>query len=551
MDKTLSLLPLGGIEDVTRNMYLYMYGDEILIVDCGLGFADETMLGVDLLLPDISYLLSTKKKIVGMLLTHGHEDHIGALPFLLPQLPDFPIYATPLTAAFANEKLKEFTIGKRVQEVRFDKPEVKIGSFSARFIHVTHSVLDTAHIFIKTPVGNFYHGSDFKFDVDPALGLGPDFSSIEKAGEEGVLCLLSDCLGAEHFGAAISEKPIQDEFEKAISKTRGKAIITTYSSNIARLQQAINAAQKYNRKICFVGRSLIKAKDIAKNLGYLKIAQNQEIPLDQLARYNDKDLVLLVAGSQGQENSAMSRIAALEHREIRLKVEDCVIFSSDPIPGNEVSVYSLIDAICKIGATVVYSDVNRAIHVSGHGPASDLTRLISLVKPKKLLPIGGNPRHMSAYRSLAQSAGYSSKDVLLLEDGQEVRFSKDTVLLGEKIVTKNVYVDQITGEEMENYVLRDRKLLSESGVIIVIVEIEAATSQLLGTPQIISRGFSGVDIKELEQKLGGEVRNLFKGKKGKVSNWVYVRKLIGEITERILYKKLRTSPMVLPIVIEV
>src|SRR3989344_4620124 len=273
MQKELSFLPLGGIEDVTKNMYLYQIDNQILIVDCGIGFADETMLGVDLLLPDISYLLATKKKIMGMLLTHGHEDHIGALPFVLSRLPDFPIYATPLTASFANEKLKEFGFRPLVQTVNFEKPEVKLGLFTAKFIHITHSVQDTSNIFIKTPAGNIYHGSDYKFDLTPANGKKTDFAGIVEAGKEGVMCLMSDCLGAEKEGFSLSEEPILAHFENAMRGIKGACIISTYSSNISRLAQAITVAGRLNRKICFIGRSLIKAKEVAKRLGYIKIPQ--------------------------------------------------------------------------------------------------------------------------------------------------------------------------------------------------------------------------------------------------------------------------------------
>ena len=346
----LSFIPLGGIGDVTKNMYLYEYNDQILIVDCGLGFADETMLGVDLLLPDISYLVKTKKKIIGMLLTHGHEDHIGALPFILPQLPSFPIFASPFTAALANEKLKEFKLPNRVQEVSFEKSDVHLGVFSASFIRVTHSVPDTSHIFIQTPVGNFYHGSDFKFDDTPADGKKSDYEKIAKLASRGVLCLLSDCLGAESKGRIPTELTIEVAFNREIQNCPGKFIVTTYSSNIARLNQIVAVSQKAGRKVCFLGRSLKKTKDVALERGYMKLSAHLELEVDQIKQYPDNKLTLVVAGSQGQEESAMARIANGEHREVKLNPQDVVIFSADPIPGNEVLVYELIDTITKKGA---------------------------------------------------------------------------------------------------------------------------------------------------------------------------------------------------------
>lgn len=380
---TISFIPLGGIGDVTKNMYLYEYGDEILIVDCGLGFADETMIGVDLLLPDITYLIQTKKKIVGMVLTHGHEDHIGAVPFILPQIPQqFPIFASPLTAAFTNAKLKEFEIGTRVQVVNFDDPNRSIGKFNISFIRITHSVPDTANILITTPVGSFYHGSDFKFDLTPADGNKTDFEAIAQAGAKNILCLLSDCLGSDRPGNTPSEEGLSENFEKELKDVTGKCIITTYSSNISRLNQAIDVASKLNRRICFVGRSLIRAKEIAVQLGYMKIRDGLEVSIDQLKKYPDNQQLLLVAGSQGQENSALSRMANGEHKDVAMSTDDVVIFSSDAIPGNEVLVNSLVDSLARRGVRVINSSSSSLFHVSGHGSMQELLLMISLTKPR-------------------------------------------------------------------------------------------------------------------------------------------------------------------------
>ena len=319
----ITYIPLGGAGDVTKNMHLYELGNEILIIDCGLGFADETMLGVDILLPDITYLkdaLSTGKRIVGMAISHGHEDHMGALPFILPDLPSFPIVASPLTAEFANDKLKEFGLAHRVQKIDFEGGEVHFGSFSLNFIRVTHSIPDTSHIFIKTPVGNFYHGSDFKFEMMPFDGKKSDLQKISNLSKQGgVVCMMSDCLRSEQKGRTPSEEGILKAFEREIVKTSGKFIVTTYSSNIARLNQIVTAAKTYGRKICFVGRSTIKTKEIAQNLGYLKLDRGMEVSLDQLKNYKDSNIVMIAAGSQGQENSALTRIVNGEHKDIKLR----------------------------------------------------------------------------------------------------------------------------------------------------------------------------------------------------------------------------------------
>src|SRR5438128_5954020 len=347
--ESLKFLAFGGEEDVTRNMYLYEFQDQILIVDCGLGFPDDTMFGVDLLLPDITYLLNAclpegkaTKKIVGMLLTHGHEDHIGGLPYILPQLPSFPIYGSQLTAALANEKLTEFKAQPLAQAVTSTNGKIQIGDFNITFIHVTHSIPDTTTLFLETPLGNFYHGADYKFDLTPADRKRTEFLKIAQAAQKGITALISDCLGAERPGFTPSEEMLTQNFEKAMRDYQGKVFITTNSSNVSRLNQAIEAAEKLNRKVCFVGRSIIKAKRMAQKLKYLHMKPGTEIQIDDLPHYKSQQILLLVAGSQGQENSAMTRIADGEHREIRLQPNDMVIFSADPIPGNELAVSSLV-----------------------------------------------------------------------------------------------------------------------------------------------------------------------------------------------------------------
>lgn len=552
MNNTLSFIPLGGIGDVTKNMYLYEYNDQILIVDCGLGFADETMLGVDLLLPDISYLLKTKKRIIGMLLTHGHEDHIGALPFILPSLPDFSIFGTPLTAALANDKLKEFNVHKRVQIVNFNDNEKSIGSFAFSFIPVTHSIPDTSHIFIKTPIGNFYHGSDFKFDDTPYDRRRSDYTKITTLSSDGINFLLSDCLGAERKGKTASEIGLTENFVNEMKKCRGKFIVTTYSSNISRLNQIIEASNKNERRVCFIGRSLIKAKDVATSLGYLKLKKEVEVDLDNVKNYPDNKITLIIAGSQGQENSALARLADGEHKNVKLKEGDMVVFSSDLIPGNESSIYELVDTITKKGIKVIYSPITYDFHVSGHGSMEELEQLIKLVRPKKLIPIGGQFRHMFAYRELAEKLGYKKNDVFLIDDGQELIFSKSGVKYGRTIPIKNVYVDQMSGEEVEGFILRDRQKLSEAGIIVILAEVSSGNGQLVGKPDVIIRGFAVSDnIKNLKLKLTNDFRKVLSPKKGRVLNWIHIRKLLGDVAEKRIFKDLRRRPLILPVVIEI
>lgn len=546
---SLSFIPLGGIGDVTKNMYLYELADEILIVDCGLGFPDQGMLGVDLLLPDVTYLKQSKKKISGMLITHGHEDHFGALPYILPELPKFPIFATSLTASFANSKLMEFKIGNRVQSTPFNK-EVVLGKFKFTFIRVTHSVPDTSHIFIQTPLGNFYHGSDFKFDPEPYDGKVSDLGKIKEVASKGVVALMSDCLGSEKQERVNSEKSILPNFEREIRNCRGKFIVTSYSSNISRFNQAIEVSQKVGRKICFVGRSLTKAKDVAKELGYLKLDKDSEVDLKKIRNYKDSQLTFLVAGTQGEEASALTRIATGEFEEIKLRPNDTVIISAAPIPGNEIAVYELINTIAKKGARVLYSDLDPNFHVSGHGSAPELADLIKMVKPKKLVPIGGEYRHMAQYRNLAQGLGYKSSDVFLPDDGQEIIFSKDQSYLGKKVNLKNVYVDEISGEEMESYVLMDRQKLSEGGMILAVSEINSQGQ--LEHLDIIEKGLTLPDGKRLRSKFTDDIKKaLIRKESGRVTDWSHIRKQISNVIERRLYREFRVRPLVLPVVIEV
>lgn len=554
-DNFLSFIPLGGIGDVTKNMYVYEYQDQILLVDCGLGFADETMLGVDLLLPDIDYLLQavkSGKKIVGMLITHGHEDHMGGLPFILPQLPDFPIFATPVSASFANKKLKEFGFAKQVEVINFGQgQEVRVGPFSASFIRVTHSIPDTSHILIKTPIGNFYHGSDYKFDNQPFDGQASDMEGIQKAGDSGILALMTDCLGAERTGTTPSEHGMENRFLEVMQNATGKVLITTYSSHINRINQILWAAEKAGKQVCFVGRSLIHAVEIGKTMKRINIPKGMEIQIDSVRHVKPNNVVLVVAGSQGQENSALTRIVLGTHKDIRLEQNDMIVFSSDPIPGNEVMVNNLIDEISKREVNVLYSDITREFHVSGHGSQEEMARLLSLTRPKFAVPISGNFRHMAAYKKFAEKEGLGSERILLLENGQEMIFSSEGVRKGKKYPIRTVYVDEISGEEVEDYVLVDRQKLSTEGIVVIMAELDSDNGNLLQEPDIIARGFSGSDTNVLRKIIGKAIRRALPQNHKKLSNMLFARKLVRDVAEREINQKLHRKPLVLAAVIEI
>jgi ribonuclease J len=547
-EESVSIIPIGGVGDVTKNMYLYEYKNEILIVDCGIGFADSNAPGVDFLIPDISYLKKTNKRIVGMILTHGHEDHIGALPFILPSLPNFPIHATPLTAEFIKAKISDFGIRRPITTNNF-QGSVTLGSFTVSFIRMTHSILDASNLLIKTPAGTIYHGSDYKFDFTPYDGKPSELRKIAKAGDEGILALLSDSVGSERTGNTPSEKEIAQKFEDAIGKASGKVYVTTYSSNIVRMNQAIAAALKYNRKICFIGRSFMKARDAGKKLGYMNIPMKMEVKPHEAKRLKPNQVLILLAGSQGQIESGLVRIASGDDRDLTITKDDTIIFSADPIPGNEQNVNSLVDMLSKTGAKVYYSNIAKEFHVSGHGSQRDIELMISLAAPKFVMPIGGTYKQLVAFREIAKGMGYKEDAVVIGDSGKEVIFTKSGFKFGRDIKAATVYVDQITGEEVDNFVILDRKKISEEGIVIVMVEVDSNTGEIVDRPDIITKGFNYADKEKLIDKLDEQLRKLFV-KKEKVDNWRFYRRMIQEKTESLLYRQNR-EPLVIPVVVEV
>ncbi len=550
MTDKVRIIPLGGVGDVTKNMYVYEYEDDILIVDCGIGFPKEELFGVDLLIPDISYLLDKKDKIRGMVLTHGHEDHIGALPYILPSLPKIPIFATKLTAGLANAKLFEFGLGTPVATASYGG-DIPLGQFSVSFIHVSHSIPDAANIVVKTPIGNFFHASDFKFDMTPVDGKPTDVLSIAEIGQKGTICLFSDCLRSEKEGVTPSERTIEESLERELTGCLGKFILTTYSSNISRLQQAVNVAARFNRKVCFVGRSMAAAKEVAVKLGFLTMPKGIEVKPEELHRFKSQQLLLLIAGSQGQQNSAMTRIAAGEDKFIKITDLDTVVFSADPIPGNENAVNSLIDALSKKGAEVFYSEINDSFHVSGHGAAGDLMLMVQLTNPKFLLPIGGTYKQMVQYRKLAMDMGYKKQDIFLVEDGDIIEFTKESARVVGKTPVRNVYVDDIEGIEVHAAVLRDRQKLAEDGILIAIVQL-TEKAEVYGDIDVISRGFvSSGSNGEVINQLKSEIKRAVVEHQTGMREYHFARKTIETALERFIFKKLRRRPLIVSIIIEV
>lgn len=548
-------IPLGGVVGVTKNMYVYeLYrGEEltdILIVDCGMGFPDAKEFGVDLIIPDISYLKDKKDKIRALLVTHGHEDHIGAITFHYEDLGEPEIYAPKLAKMFILNKFKEYNKNIFIKDADYSS-FTTLGGFQIKYIHMTHSIPDAAHILIKSPVGVMYHGPDFKLDLTPPYSKGPDFYEIVKAGHDGILCLLSDALGAEREGLTLSESIVGQTFEDEMRKTKGKFIMTTFSSNISRIRQCVDAAIKFNRKIVFLGRSMKQNTEIAKELGYMNIPGVLKGKEEDVTKLPPNKVCIIAAGSQGQYDSALSKIARQQNKHIKITEGDKVVFSSDPIPGNEHEVYALIEELSLQGADVIYSDIQDQLHASGHGSQEDLKFLARFTKPKFLLPIGGTIRHQRQYeRLMTEDLDFKKDQLFLIKEGDTVWFTKTKAYLGDQIETKSVYVDAYGVGDIGNIVLRDRQTLSSEGMVVCVVNIDAAGHVAL-TPRFFSKGFV---YEKNEESLFNEaeavVTNALNQSKGFTHDLDNHKKKISRDLEEFFFKERGRRPLVLVDIIQ-
>lgn len=551
------IVMLGGSGNVTKNMFIYEYRYEgklrdILLVDCGVGFPDPDMYGVDLVIPDVSYLQDKKDKIRGLVFTHGHDDHIGALPYIYPRLTKMPMWGTPLTSAFANVKLEEANIKAKVTSVSFDTV-LTIGSFRVSFVRMTHSVPDTANLIIETPVGVFYHGSDFKFDFDPLDGKLSELSKINTVGMRGVLCLLTDCLGSERPGFTPSEKSIGETIERELSLCRGKFLFTTQSSNISRIQLAIDIAIRHKREIAFIGRSIDKNVEASLALKYMHFPGEFVVRDRDLKRLPVNKQFLIVAGAQGQPESALTRIANDNHRFVHLSEGDTVMFSADPIPGNENSMHGVIDQIYRFGARVSYTDIMEDLHVSGHGSQADHMLLLTALAPSYVLPIGGTYRHIMNYRTVAGEIGYAKERILVPEEGQILEFrNQGAPKMVQTIELENVLVDGLGVGDVGNVVLHDRQTIAQEGIVVVVVPMDKHSGRVIGEPDIVSRGFvyikeSGALLAQARQIVVQSLRT----KSGKVMDWRYIRELVENNLQIFLKKKTGRQPLIVPVILEV
>ncbi len=548
---SLKLIPLGGVGDVTKNMYIYEYGQDIVIVDCGVGFPDEAMPGVDLVIPDITYLRDKVDRIRAILITHGHEDHIGSLPYIWPQL-QAPIYTQRLTAGFIRNKFTEHNLPKnKIIEVKLDQ-KLDLGVFKVSFYQVSHSVPDSTGIVLKTPVGTIIHQADFKIDWTPVSGQVTDVGTVANLGREGVFLMLIDCLRVEKPGFNKSEKSIEETFEKAALETPGKLLITMTSSNVSRMQQAINAAQKLGRKVTVVGRSFENNFQAARDLGYLQIPPGIMIAPDAINSFAPGKVLILIAGSQGQPGSSLVRVANEDHKLIKLEEGDSVVFSADPIPSTESAQNALIDSLSRLGINVYYSAVLSDLHVSGHAALEELRLMINLAKPKFLFPIGGTFKHMKAFSLMAQDLGFEKNKILDVENGDILEVRKESIKLTGKVDVQNIYVDGLGIGDVGHVVLRDRQKMSEEGIVVVVVSVDQHTGKLISEADIISRGFVFEEMaREILDEAKEVVKTALENHIHKTPDLRFLRKVIVEELEKFLYEATARRPLVLPVVVEV
>ena len=549
----LSLIPLGGLGEIGKNMLAVRFGENILVIDCGLMFPEEGMLGIDIVIPDITYLLENREYVHGIVLTHGHEDHIGALPYVLRQL-NVPVYGTKLTLGLLHGKLKEQNIAGDV-ELHTVRPRdsVQIGPFKIDFIKVSHSIPDAVAIAIHTPIGTVLHTGDFKIDHTPVDGQVTDFQRLSQLGEKGVLVLLSDSTNAERPGYTMSERFVGNTFDEAFRQaTEERLIIATFASNVHRLQQAIHTAYKYNRKVAVVGRSMVNVVSIASELGYIDIPDGTLIELEEANRLPRNRVVILTTGSQGEPMSALTRMALSDHRQVEILPGDLIIISATPIPGNEKLVARIIDQLFKLGAKVIYESVSGT-HVSGHPSQEELKLMINLTRPRFFVPIHGEYRMMIKHAELAREVGVSPDKIFVAENGQVLEFTRRSGRVAGKVTAGKVLVDGLGVGDVGNIVLRDRKLLSQDGILIVVVTINRETGLVMAGPDIVSRGF--VYVRESEELLD-EAKTKVKSALDKcnyrgLSEWSSIKSQIRDTLGRFLYEKTRRRPMILPIIMEI
>ncbi|MDP4108556.1 MAG: ribonuclease J [Bacillota bacterium] len=552
MAEKLKIIPLGGLNEIGKNMTVIEFGGDIIVVDCGLAFPDEEMLGVDLVIPDITYLKKHKSRIRGLILTHGHEDHIGAIPYVLKAI-NIPIYCTKLTAGIIESRLLEHKMADKVKiNRRGPGDHIKLGCFDVEFINTNHSIADSVALAITTPIGTVIHTGDFKIDTTPVGGEMIDLARFGELGKQGVLLLMSDSTNAERRGHTMSEKSVGEAFDVQFKNCDQRILVATFASNVHRLQQIIDVAVKYGRKVAISGRSMENIMNVAMNLNYLTVPKGVLIDLPTINRYPKNKLCIITTGSQGEPMSALHRMAFSAHKQVEVGVGDRILIAASPIPGNEKSVYRLINELMKKGADVVYERLAE-IHVSGHACQEELRTILALTKPKYFMPVHGEFRHLKYHSDLARQTGIDRKNIFVGDTGRILEITKQTAKFSGAVQTGCVMIDGLGVGDVGNAVLRDRKHLSEDGLIIVTVTMDGSNGQVLAGPDVLSKGFiytREADPIMDEAKKVAE-RSLDKCSKQKIMDWATIKMAIKDDLSGFLYKKTKRSPLILPIIMEI
>lgn len=547
----LRIIPLGGLGEIGKNITAFEYEDDILIVDCGLAFPEDEMLGIDLVIPDVTYLAKNIDKIRGIVITHGHEDHIGALPYVLQEI-NVPVYGTKLVIGLVENKLKEHNLLKTTERIVVSQGEtIKLGSsFKVEFIRSSHSIADAVMLAIWTPIGTVVHTGDFKIDYTPIKGERIDLHRLADLGRKGVLLLMADSTNVEREGYTQTERKVFQRFEEIFSKADDKRImVATFASNVDRVQQVITAAAKVKRKVAVMGRSMVNVVKIASELGYLDIPENTLIDVNEIKRFKDDQVVIIMTGSQGEPMAALSRMAASEHRQLEIKPGDIVVLSSTPIPGNEKTVFKVINELSRKGAIVI----NDATHVSGHAAQEELKLIHALIRPKYFVPVHGEYRHLQKHAQLAKDMGISSQNVLIASTGDVIEVTREGIKKGGTVQSGQILVDGLGVGDVGNIVLRDRKHLSQDGLLIVVMTLEKESGSVVAGPDIISRGF--VYVREAEN-LMDDARNVVRKsldrcEQKNILEWSQIKTVVRDDLKDFVWQKTKRSPMILPIIMEV
>lgn len=550
--ENLKIIPLGGLDEIGKNITVFEYGDEIVLVDCGLEFPEDDMLGVDLVIPDVTYLEKNKEKIKGLVVTHGHEDHIGAIPYVLKQI-NIPIYATRLTIGLIKNKLEEHKLLSSAKLVTVEQGQtINFGNIKVEFIRSSHSIPDSVMLAIHTPVGVVLHTGDFKVDFTPIDDKIMDLGRIAELGNKGILALMSDSTNSERKGFTMSERTIGDVFDKLFLNNRKRIVVATFASNVHRVQQIVNSAKKYGRKIAVCGRSMINMINTAREIGYIDAPENMFIDIDMIKNYTDDQLVIITTGSQGETMSALTRMAAGEHKKVVITPNDMVIISATPIPGNEKLVSNVINALMQIGAEVIYSALEN-VHVSGHACQEEQKLILALAKPKYFIPVHGEYRQLRAHAETGKTMGIPTENIFILENGKTLELNKKEAKITTSVPCGKILVDGLGVGDVGNIVLRDRQHLSQDGLIVIVMTMDGSTGEIVSGPDVVSRGF--VYVRESET-LMDDVKKVIKEEvrgfeEDGIRDWSTIKSTLKDDLRDYIFQRTKRNPMILPIIMEV